>query len=72
MMLGIGPTLERFGTRLLLQIHDELVFEVPRESVVAFLGAVVPELSRPPVPGFAVPIVLEPKHGARFGDMQSV
>ena len=70
MMLGIGPTLSRFESSLLLQIHDELVFSVPRDRVAEFIRRVVPELSRPPVPGFAVPIVLEPKHGARFGAME--
>ena len=70
MMLGIGPLLTRFGARLVLQIHDELVFEVPRDRVVAFIREALAELSRPPVPGFAVPIVLEPKHGTRFGALE--
>ena len=67
MMLGVDPLLTKFGARLVLQIHDELVFEVPRDHVVAFIREAMSALSSPPCPGFAVPIVLEPKHGTRFG-----
>ena len=67
MMLGVDPLLTKFGARLVLQIHDELVFEVPRDHVVAFIREAMSALSHPPCPGFAVPIVLEPKHGTRFG-----
>ena len=70
MMLGVGPLLVKLGARLVLQIHDELVFEVPRDRVVTFIREAMADLSRPPVPGFAVPIVLEPKHGARFGALE--
>ena len=67
MMLGVGPLLTKFGARLVLQIHDELVFEVPRDHVVAFIREAMSALSHPPCPGFAVPILLKPKHGTRFG-----
>ena len=60
MMLTIGPTLARFGAQVLLQVHDELIFEVPQGQVQLFTDAIVPELAGV-VPGFAVPIVLEAK-----------
>jgi hypothetical protein len=69
MMVGSGPLCAQFGARLLLQIHDELVFQVPEERVAEFVRqamAVLPGL----VPqDFAVPVVLESKVGARFGEM---
>ena len=67
MILYINPTLSRFGAQLLLQIHDELLFEVPQERVQPFVDTIVPELTGA-VPEFAVPIVLEAKIGTRFGE----
>jgi DNA polymerase I-like protein with 3'-5' exonuclease and polymerase domains len=69
MILSVGPTLARFNAKLLLQIHDELLFEVPQEQVQSFVDAVVPELTQV-VPEFAVPVILEAKIGARFGEME--
>ena len=69
MALSVGPTLARFNAKLLLQIHDELLFEVPQEKVQRFVDAVVPELVGV-VPEFAVPIILEVKTGTRFGEME--
>ena len=70
MILYISPTLSRFGAHLLLQIHDELLFEVPQERVQQFVDTIVPELTSM-VPEFAVPIILEAKIGTRFGEMES-
>ena len=69
MMLRAGPLCERYGARLLIQIHDELVFEVPREHAERFLTKMRRELERPPTPEFRVPIVVEAKRGLRFGDL---
>ena len=58
--------LTRVGAQLVLQIHDKLVCEVSREHVVEFIREAVAALSHSPCPGFAVPIMLGPKHGTRF------
>ena len=63
MMLRAGPLCERYGARLLIQIHDELVFEVPQEHAERFLTKMKRELERPPTPEFRVPIVVEAKRG---------
>jgi hypothetical protein len=70
MMLRAGPLCARDGARLLIQIHDELVFEVPRGNAERFLAAMKRELERPPTPEFRVPIVVEAKRGVRFGDLK--
>jgi hypothetical protein len=55
-----------------MQIHDELVFEVPADGSLAFAGILCRELAVPPTRRFRVPIVLEPKRGERFGSMFEV
>jgi hypothetical protein len=72
MMLRAEPVCRRFGARLLLQIHDELVFEVPQRKWAAFARAMKRVLEQPPALGFRVPIVVEPKAGPRFGEMQKL
>jgi DNA polymerase I-like protein with 3'-5' exonuclease and polymerase domains len=70
MMLRSQPLCERFGARLLIQIHDELVFEVPKDRATAFIEAVQSELERPPARDFRVPVQVEVKRGLRFGDVK--
>jgi DNA polymerase I-like protein with 3'-5' exonuclease and polymerase domains len=69
MMLRAQPECARFGARLLLQIHDELVFEAPRERATEFLRSMWRVLEESPVPSFRIPIVVEPKRGPRFGEL---
>ena len=60
---------ERPWLRPLLQIHDELVFEVPEDKTdeaVAFIKAC---MEAQPFPQFDVPIVAEASVGPTFGDM---
>ena len=72
MMFRTQPICEQFGARLLIQIHDELVFEVPQERCQEFLSVVKKVLEQPPVPGFQVPMVVEAKRGFAFGSLATV
>ena len=65
MMLGSASLCERYHARLLLQIHDELVFEVPVDRRTEFVETAIPYLQG--LVPFKVPIILEPKFGFRFG-----
>jgi DNA polymerase I-like protein with 3'-5' exonuclease and polymerase domains/DNA-directed RNA polymerase subunit RPC12/RpoP len=69
MMLRCSAVCSRFAARLLLQIHDELVFEVPDHSVNDFVTETSRTLAQPPTSNFRVPIVIEPKVGKRFGEL---
>ena len=71
MMLRAEPVCRQLNAHLLLQIHDELLFEVPDERVSEFLPAMKTELEERPE-GFLIPIVVEPKMGKRFGSMEKV
>ncbi|MFO0892834.1 MAG: DNA polymerase [Isosphaeraceae bacterium] len=72
MMLRSQPACRKYGARLLLQIHDELVFEVPGEHAAAFAAEMKSLLERPPTPDFRVPVVVEAKRGARFGELAEI
>jgi DNA polymerase I-like protein with 3'-5' exonuclease and polymerase domains len=62
----------QFGARLLLQVHDELVFEVPLDRWHPFALAVKAVLEKRPILSWRVPIVVETKVGRRFGDLAEI
>ncbi|MDZ4852846.1 MAG: DNA polymerase [Pirellulaceae bacterium] len=72
MMIRSQSACDRYSARLLLQIHDELVFEVPDDQLSEFVRTVAKVLSLPPTDNFNVPIDVEPKVGKRFGEMKAV
>jgi DNA polymerase-1 len=58
------------GTKMLLQVHDELVFEVPEAEVdpaKLVIRAVMANAHRPLV-DLSVPLGVEIGHGASWGD----
>ena len=58
--------------RPLLQIHDELVFELPAEKLDEAVCFVKTCMEQQPYPEFDVPIVAEASMGQRFGAMQEL
>ena len=63
---------ERPWLKPLLQIHDELVFELPEEKLpeaVAFIQAC---MDTQPFPEMDVPIVAEAAYGPDFGHMKEM
>lgn len=72
MMLRSQAVCKRYGAQLVLQIHDELVFEVPQKRLWRFLGLMHNVLEIPPTQDFSVPIIVEPKIGRRFGEMKEL
>jgi DNA polymerase I len=66
----IAGLAERFWLRPLLQIHDELLFELPADKMneaVAFIRAC---MEAQPFPEFDVPIIAEAACGPDFGHMR--
>ncbi len=61
---------ERLSARMLLQVHDELVFEVPDEEVEATIPVVrhVMEKAAEPVVDLAVPLVVEARAAANWDE----
>ena len=66
-MIRIPPALakKRLRTQMLLQVHDELVFEVPKKEADEVTALVVEIMVEAPLPAvaFKVPIVVDAKSG---------
>ena len=56
----------------LLQIHDELVFELPMAQVPQAVPFIKEQMEQQPFPEFDVPIVAEAALGLRFGEMKEL
>jgi DNA polymerase-1 len=55
-----------------LQIHDELVFEVPEDKVHEAAAFIKACMEARPFEEFDVPIVAEAAAGERFGDLKEI
>lgn len=72
-MINIQQRMADLGmrARMILQVHDELIFEVPRGELEQ-MRAIVTELmpsAVPPAVGFVVPLEVEMKVGDNWGEM---
>jgi DNA polymerase-1 len=71
-MIRMPETLlrERLAARMLLQVHDELVFEVPDDEVDAAKAVIrrVMECAAEPVLKLSVPLVVDAKAGANWDE----
>ena len=56
---------EKFATKMLLQVHDELVFEVPRGEIDSASQLVEKGMTEA-IPGLKVPIVVESGTGRNW------
>jgi len=63
---------ERPWLRPLLQIHDELVFELPENRLKEAAFFIKNCMEEKPFEAFSVPIIAEASAGHRFGDMKEL
>ena len=70
MMLQSRSVTETFKARLILQIHDELVWEVPYARHAEFIFAMQGVLEQPPSADFRIPMLVGFKRGFRFGRVE--
>ena len=63
---------ERLWLKPLLQIHDELVFELPEDKVDEAVDFIKKCMETQPFPEFDVPIVAEASIGRNFGEMKEM
>ena len=62
----------KLKSKLLLQVHDELIFEVPSNELSELKGIVYDEMPNALVGhlDFAVPLKVDVKMGVNWGDMK--
>ncbi|GHU90113.1 hypothetical protein FACS1894202_09400 [Clostridia bacterium] len=74
--LALGRLVSRLTCRPwlrpLLQIHDELVFELPESKVDEAVCFIKSCMEAQPFAGFDVPIIAEAFNGHRFGEMEEL
>lgn len=63
---------ERLWLKPILQIHDELVFELPEDKVYEAVVFIKECMETQPFPEFDVPIVAEASVGRNFGEMKEM
>ena len=63
---------ERLWLKPLLQIHDELIFEVPKDKVNGAVNFVKECMEQQPFEGFDVPIIAEAAAGETFGTLSEL
>ena len=63
---------ERSWLKPFLQIHDELVFELPAERLEEAVAFIRTCMEQQPFPEFDVPIVAEAAYGTDFGQMTEI
>lgn len=68
-MLKIYPRLDEFGAELLLQIHDELLFELPAEHEKAFADALRDVMEH--AVALRVPLAVTVESGPNWQDMET-
>jgi DNA polymerase-1 len=59
---------ENLRSRLLLQVHDELMFEAPDDEIEPLRELVMQEM--PGAMELSVPLTVEVKTGSNWGDME--
>jgi len=69
-MLALAPKMHEFGAAMLLQIHDELLFEVPAANAAALAAAVKSEMEN--CIKLSVPLVATLKQGRNWGEMEKL
>ncbi|MDO8568978.1 MAG: DNA polymerase I [Dehalococcoidales bacterium] len=69
-MISLDRELEKrqLKTRMVLQVHDELIFEVP-EAELELMGRLVPEIMANALK-LSVPVKVDTKIGANWGEME--
>ena len=68
-ILNVQPVMHQFDARMLMNVHDELVFSVPSEVVPQFVLALEAAMTKPPAPWWIIPIGVDIEVGPNYGQL---
>ena len=63
---------EQLRSRLILQIHDELTFIIPKDKLTEAVRFIKECMEEQPFPEFDLPLVAEASAGETFGTMEEL
>ena len=67
-MIRLWPILPEWDAKLILQVHDELIFECPEDRAEDFKTIVKKIMEQSPTPDWDIPIVAEVKTGNTYSE----
>ena len=71
-MTRVFETIEHLEVKMILQVHDELVFEAPERDVIATAKMLKQIMERAPIAGFSIPLVVDAEYGCNYGELTSI
>ena len=69
-LLMVERAMIRHGARMILNVHDELVFAVPKGNLQPFIGEAVEAMEERPGKWFEIPIEVDVEVGRNYGDLK--
>jgi len=67
-MIRLWEVLPKYGAKLILQVHDELIFECPEERAEEFTKVVEETMEMPPTPEWDIPLEVDVNIGDNYSE----
>ena len=68
-MARLFPVLSEIGAVMILQIHDELLFEVPERDCERAVNRIKNIMQISPMPEFNIPLIADAEVGPSYGEL---
>jgi DNA polymerase I-like protein with 3'-5' exonuclease and polymerase domains len=68
-ILAVQPVMLRHDAKMIINVHDELVFSVPTTNLHSFVADLIPAMIKPPVPWWEIPIEVDVEVGPNYGEL---
>ena len=69
-MMRVEKALDKLGAEMILQVHDELVFEANEKEYYQVCHELKSIMEKPPIPEFNIPLIVDVEEGTSYGEMR--